>query len=137
MCELIMIDDNPMEHLIMQKMFDRYDLFKDAAYFYDGRPVIDLLKESVQKHKHVPNIILLDLNMPQFSGWQFLEAFEALYPSLNKNIPVYITSLSVSPADKLRARLYPFVKDFYQKPIKKDDMILLYLTYKAIHRIAG
>ncbi|MGY4539613.1 hypothetical protein ACVW0P_004048 [Mucilaginibacter sp. UYNi724] len=40
-----MIDDNQIEHLIMQKMFDRYELFHNADHASDGRVIIDLLSK--------------------------------------------------------------------------------------------
>jgi len=75
--------------------------------------------------------------MPQFTGWEFLEQFKALYPSLKKNIDVYILSSSANPADKMRAKLYPFVKDFYCKPVTRESLERLYLRYRNLERIAG
>ena len=137
MCKLTMIDDNPMDHLIMQKVFDRYDLFKDASYSLDGRLIIDFIKENLLRPERIPDILLLDMDMPQFSGWQFLEQFARLYPAINKDVNIYTLLSSVDPADGSRAKMYPFVKGFYQKPIKKEEMILLYLSYHATGRVAG
>ena len=137
MCELLMIDDNPMDHLIMQKMLNKYELFKDSAHCLDGRIIIEFLNEYKSQPQHLPDIIITDLNMPQFTGWEFLEQFKALYPSLKKNIDVYILSSSANPADKMRAKLYPFVKDFYCKPVTRESLERLYLRYRNLERIAG
>jgi CheY-like chemotaxis protein len=136
MSELLMIDDNPMDHLIIQKMLDRYELFKDSAHCLDGRIIIEFLNEYRAQPEHLPDIILTDLNMPHFSGWEFLEQFNGLYPSLKKTIDVYILSSSANDSDRVRAKLYPFVKDFYRKPVTRECLERLYLTYRD-HRIAG
>lgn len=128
-----MIDDNPLEHFIMQKMLNRYDLFKHAGHYYDGRKVIRLLKGK----RDLPDLIFLDLNMPCLSGMDFLAQFERLYPGFKKPISIYIFSSSTSQADKIRTLAYPFVKGFYSKPMKKEDLELLYMVYRNIDRIAG
>ncbi len=137
MSKVVMIDDNQMEHLIMQKMCDRYELLPDLTHCDDGREILEFLKKNQAKPEELPDIIFLDLNMPQFSGWQFLDQFKKLYPFIKKTINIYIFSSSVDKADKLRSKLYPFVKDFYQKPIKRENLELLFCSYTNINRIAG
>jgi CheY-like chemotaxis protein len=137
MCKLVMIDDNPMEHLIMQRLFDRYDLFPHASHALGGQIIIDFLNENRTNTVELPDIIFLDLNMPGFSGWNFLEQFERLYLSFKKSISIYILSSSICPEEKLRAKQYSFVRDFISKPIKKDRLELLYATHLKITRLAG
>lgn len=113
-----MIDDNPMEHLIMQKMFDCYELFHYASHALSGQVIIDFLKENRTNTVELPNIIFLDLHMSGFSGWDFLEQFERLYLSFQKTISIYIISISssVCPEDMSRAKQYTFVRGFVTKP---------------------
>jgi CheY-like chemotaxis protein len=137
MCKLVMIDDNPMEHLIMQRLFDRYHLFPHASHALGGQIIIDFLNENRTNTVELPDIIFLDLNMPGFSGWDFLEQFERLYLSFKKHIGIYILSSSICTEEKLRAKQYSFVRDFISKPIKKDRLELLYATHLKITRLAG
>jgi len=137
MSQLVMIDDNPMEHLIMQKMLSRYDIFKDSSHCLDGRLIIDFLKEHRSQPDLLPDIIFTDLNMSHYSGWLFLEHFNALHASLMKNIAVYVLSSSADPNDRIRAKQYPFVKEFYQKPIRREWLEQLYLLYNNTDRAAG
>lgn len=137
MCELLLIDDNPMDHLIMQKMLNRYELFKDSAHCLDGRIIVEFLTEYQSQPEHLPDIIITDLNMPHFSGWDFLEQFSALYASLHKTIDVYVLSSSPNPADVTRATRYPFVKDFYRKPVTRECLERLYLKYRNLERVAS
>lgn len=135
MRRLVMIDDNQMEHLIMQKMFDRYELFHNADHASDGRVIIDQLSKERTQTTEIPDIILLDLHMPDFSGWDFLEQFEKLQVSLKKSVRIYIVSSSVNSEDRTRAKKYPFVHDFITKPVKRDRLDLLYANY--LDRIAS
>jgi CheY-like chemotaxis protein len=132
-----MIDDNPMEHLIMQKMFERYELFPNAMYSYDGQAIIDLINKNRQSPAELPDLILLDLNMPGCSGFDFLEQLDKLYLSLSKPICIYIVSSSVDENDRQCAFSYRFVKDFLTKPVKKEKLIALHTYYCQLTRQAG
>jgi len=132
-----MIDDNPMEHLVMQKMFDRYELFYDAAHTTDGQLIIDFLRENRQNTAELPDLIFLDLHMPLCSGFDFLEQFERLCLSFQKPISIYVVSSSVDENDRRRALAYSFVREFITKPIKKDKLERIYATYFNTNRKTG
>jgi CheY-like chemotaxis protein len=137
MCKLVMIDDNPLEHLIMQKMLDTYDLFPGTAHSADGKVIMEFLEENCTNIKHLPDVIFLDLNMPAFSGWDFMSSFAKIYPRLKKPIAIYVLSSSIDPEDINKTKKYPFVKDFIIKPIEKQTLIDLYSIYNHASRIAS
>ena len=60
-----------------------------------------------------PDILLLDINMPGITGWEFLDQLNALGLQAN----VYMYSSSIDPDDVKEARNYPMVKDFINKPL--------------------
>jgi CheY-like chemotaxis protein len=129
MCKLVMIDDNPIEHLIMQRLFDRYKVFGDAVHSLDSRIIIEFLREEGTDETTLPDVIFLDLDMPRFSGWDFLEQFGQLCLHWKKTVSVYIISSSVSEQDRLRSRQFPFVKEFISKPVMKDKLEMLYAVH--------
>jgi len=132
-----MVDDSPLEHLIMQKMLESQAQFQDTVHSLDGRVIIDFLRENFAVPENLPDLILLDLNMPDFSGWDFLAQFAFLAPFITKPVCIYILSSSVDPADKVRALAYPFVKDFFSKPLRREQLEALYLHHRNTDRLAG
>jgi CheY-like chemotaxis protein len=129
MSSIMMIDDNPLEHFIMQKRLRPYPKFRDAAYYADGEAAVAFLR----RQEGLPDLVFLDLYMPCFSGWDVLEQFALLYPFFNKPVCVYIISSSVNAVDKARAMAYPFVKGYYTKPLQKETMESLYTYYAGEH----
>ncbi len=125
-----MIDDNHIEHLILQRMLESYKLFNNTEHSLSAKVVIDDIKKNSSDADNLPDIIFLDLQMPEFNGWDFLNKFKKLYPLLKKKIDVFILSSSINPEDELKTQEYPFVKAFFSKPMKKNTLINLYLSYK-------
>jgi two-component SAPR family response regulator len=62
--------------------------------------------------------IFLDLNMPEMNGWDFLEIIQLL----NIKCSIYILTASINQTDKDRARKYPIVKGYVEKPLYDEDL---------------
>ena len=120
MSKLVLIDDEPVFHKIVQMTIKNTELSKRATYSFDGEVILDYLEEKKLESQSLPDYIFLDLYMPMFDGWDFLNRFQELYKSLEKNIKIYVVTSSVNPADIKRSKLYPFVTTFISKPIMKD-----------------
>jgi CheY-like chemotaxis protein len=125
-----MIDDNPLEHLIMETMLNNYKIFPDMDHSMAGDVTIAYLESNYTHTEKLPDVIFLDLNMPDFSGWDFVKSFAKLYPQLKKTIDIYIVSSSIDPKDLLRSEKYPFVKAYFTKPVNKDTLVNLYSFYR-------
>jgi len=128
---LCIVDDNELDLRIMKLNLLKYPVFKHVLYFYGGLQLIKYLEENKADSSNLPDIIFLDLNMPQFSGWNVLDALETIYPNLCKQVSVYFVSASIIPKDINRALAYDFVKDFIAKPVTKD--ILLSVSKRINH----
>jgi len=125
-CRLAMIDDNPMEHLIFKKLCERHQLFSNAAHFSDARMMLNLLTQEDDTEVCTPDVILLDLQMPEFNGWDFLQHLESVYTQFKKPVYVYVFSSSIDPADKARSSSYSFVTDFISKPMRPEILRMMY-----------
>lgn len=137
MINLLMIDDDPIEHLIMQKMLDKFHLFPDASHSQDARLSMNLIESFYLSPQILPDVIFLDLNMPGFNGWDFLDSFELVYKRIEKPIDVYIISSSIDPKDQLLVDKYPFVKASIGKPVKLETLLSLHSLYQGTPRVAS
>ena len=70
-------------------------------------------------------ILLLDLNMPTMSGWEFLERFERLDEKIKNRLKIYVLSSSVDPRDKERAASNKNVLDYIIKPLTKEIVVTI------------
>jgi CheY-like chemotaxis protein len=91
--------------------------------FKDGAPAYDFILNNLSDTQALPDIILLDLNMPRMDGWKFLEAYESIKDKIDKNISIYILSSSISDKDMVRAKDNALVKDYIIKPMEESRFI--------------
>ncbi|OFY87553.1 MAG: transcriptional regulator [Bacteroidetes bacterium RIFCSPLOWO2_12_FULL_35_15] len=120
---LALIDDDDTFVFLTKKVIEQTNLVEQIKVFANGRDAINFLKENSGKPDLLPEIILLDLNMPIMDGWQFLEDYIHLKPKMGKKITIYIISSSISPHDIERAKGISEVSDFIIKPVTKEKFI--------------
>ena|ERR1035437_4802680 len=127
------IDDDEIVSFIERKIIEQTNLVNQIKVFSHGQEAIDFLKANSINADLLPEIILLDLNMPFMDGFQFLEEFIKLEPRLERKITIYVVSSSVSPNDMNRIKSISEVTDYIIKPITKVlfEKIVRLLTENA------
>lgn len=115
---IFIVDDDLVYHFIMKKLFAKTELNVTTTYFFNGLQAI----EEIKQNKTVPDLILLDINMPICDGWQFLEEFKTIKQSLTKNVLVYLVSSSNDIADTSKCEQFKNeVQKYLNKPMTFDN----------------
>jgi CheY-like chemotaxis protein len=119
------IDDDTIYQIIVTKIIQKTNLFSVTSSFYDGKDGIEALIHAIENKESLPDIILLDINMPVMDGWEFMEEMEKLKPLLNEHISVYISSSSIAIEDKNKSKTYASILGYLSKPITNNDIELI------------
>ncbi|NVK24082.1 MAG: response regulator [Gammaproteobacteria bacterium] len=90
---LILVDDDPDEAYILKQALTQIDEALDLIYFESGDSLLPAIKSVADKK----SVVLLDLNMPHYSGIDLLKNIKK-DTKLN-NTPVIMYSNSSSPQD--------------------------------------
>jgi len=107
-----LIDDDYATNFFNDIMFKKSGLFDEWKIFESATEALRSLKEGV----NTPDIILLDINMPVISGWDFIDKYEALEIENKCNCIVMLsTSLNRFDSEKIEDR--PRVKAYQAKPL--------------------
>jgi CheY-like chemotaxis protein len=67
-------------------------------------------------------LLLLDINMPIMSGWEFLEMFDNLDFEVKDRVKICILSSSIDERDKVRSYANKNVLEFLVKPLTDKDI---------------
>lgn len=110
--KIFLVDDEYINNVISTKILMKIDSKLEIVKFTNPVEAYDEMKNAK------PDLILLDLNMPQFSGWQYLEKMRV------DNMPyqVVILTSSVCKPDNARARTYENVIGYAEKPLNRDEI---------------
>lgn len=114
-----LIEDDPANMYLARIIIEIVDSSVEKISFPDGKPAFEFLDQNKENPALLPDLILLDLNMPQMDGWQFLAAYDKIKDQIAKVIPIYILSSSISESDISRSQSNPLVADFLSKPLEE------------------
>lgn len=114
----MMIDDNILDHTLYRFLIERTGLVEELVSMLDAREALTYLTKNHEK----VDLILLDINMPSMSGFDFLEEVrEMLGDEFTKPIIIMLTT-SMDPKDIDRASRYQMVKDYCNKPLSEQNI---------------
>lgn len=117
---VLVVDDNAIDILIITKLLERAQLFTHIDSVETVPAALTYLADC-QSTNCYPEAILLDVEMPVLSGFDFLK--EVFSKKLLGESPVKIILLtsSISPLDKKQAADYP-IAGYLDKPLKLDSL---------------
>jgi CheY-like chemotaxis protein len=123
---LLIVDDNSFDILYTKKILEKTGQFDHVYAVTDGAEALELFRnyeESRRQHPESfpPLMILLDINMPLMSGFEFLSQYSQLEngPAVDPSVIVMLTSSSFED-DRKRAMQDPLVKDYVVKPMTRQ-----------------
>ncbi len=117
-----LIDDDEIFQFIMKNTIHEINPDIKIQFFTDGEKGIECLKENLDAVNKLPDIILLDLNMPFMDGWEFLNEYKSLKSDLKKEINIYLLTSSNSQQDVERAKEISTLSGYLVKPISRDGL---------------
>jgi CheY-like chemotaxis protein len=111
---VLLVEDNLGDALLAEECFKRTGQKVRLHHVQDGDQCIAFLrKEGKYKQAPVPDLVLLDINMPRMSGHEVMR--ELLADDRLRHLPVVVLTTSSSPAD-IQAMLNQRCSSYIVKP---------------------
>ena len=119
--QLLMAEDDAEDQLLVRRAFEQAHLMNALVIVEDGEELLDYLYQRGRySEAELPDMILLDLNMPRKDGREALQEIKA-DPKL-RHIPVIVLTSSAADEDILRS--YDLgVSAYIEKPVTFDRMV--------------
>ncbi len=107
---LMLIDDDEINNFVNSKLIGLHYPSANIELCLTAKLALENLNNGSN-----PDLILLDLNMPEISGWEFIGEFR----KTKKTIPIIILTSSVNYNDYNKSKQYTEVVDYIDKPLNK------------------
>jgi chemotaxis family two-component system response regulator Rcp1 len=114
---ILLVDDNEGDILLTREALEEARIINKVSIAYDGMQAIDLLKKSALVAGTMPDLILLDINLPKMNGTEVLSIIKT-DPDLRR-IPVIMLTTSSSEKDIL-ASYNNYANCYITKPVDLD-----------------
>jgi len=116
---ILLVEDDYLDVISVKRALAKLNIEHEIHVAHNGADALGLLNGNGPDGKMlVPDVILLDMNMPKMNGLEFLRIIKNYY-SL-KNIKVFVTTTSGEEYDKVSARNLG-ITGYILKPLDFDE----------------
>ena len=109
----LLIDDNYIDNFVTSKILESGNYAENIVILQSPEDAIESLRTGIVK----PDIIFLDVRMPNMSGFEFLEVYDEIDIENKKDIKIFMLSSSLDPTDIKKALVNKYVTQFISKPV--------------------
>ncbi|MFN3529037.1 MAG: response regulator [Bacteroidia bacterium] len=117
---ILLVEDNEGDILLTTEALEEAKILNEVTVVRDGELAIELLQNALLKPATLPDLILLDVNLPKKNGHEVLMSIKN-NPKLC-HIPVIMLTTSSSPAD-IKAAYEEHVNCYIVKPVEAESFI--------------
>jgi CheY-like chemotaxis protein len=117
---VMIIDDNNIDLYIASRVIQKAGFADNVLRYTSAREALQYLKEHTDRIPKLPEVIFVDIYMPDMSGFEFMAAYDGLAPKLKEHCHAYIISSSLDENDIARAHKDKNVVAFHEKPITAE-----------------
>ncbi|MBO9611864.1 MAG: response regulator [Dyadobacter sp.] len=111
-----LIDDSAFDLFIYEKLLIKSGITNSVKTFNSAR---DALKHLIGQAESLPDtIILLDLQMPDMNGFEFIDEFDQLPEALRQKVRIFMLSSTIDTRDIEKAKASQHIIDLLPKPLE-------------------
>ena len=126
MIKIFIIDADLIHHCSAQILIKKYQPNVLITCFAFATEALDFIKTYQNDNSALPDIILLDINMPVMSGFDFLESFVKFDYQLREKMKVYIVSSTVDSREITKVKQCESVDGFFKKPLSWEELSYIF-----------
>jgi CheY-like chemotaxis protein len=120
---VMLIDDNFIDLKINEKIIKITNTFDEIIMCLSAEEALNYLTAHQANSAALPNFILLDIQMPEMNGFDFLEQYRKLPAAFTDQCKIAMLSSTLDFGDIQRAEANPFVVKLLKKPLIPQTLL--------------
>lgn len=125
---ILLVEDNEGDIMLTQEAFEEAKIVTNISVVRDGKEAMDFLnKEGKYTDADLPDLLLLDINLPKKSGHQVLQLIKE--DERLKQISVIMLTTSSSPKD-INLANKNYANGFMTKPLEVNEFLSMIPKFK-------
>ena len=130
----LLVDDDQIFLFLHEHMIRIADPSATIMTIQSSVKAVEYLEDLMQTGQTLPDCILVDLNMPEMNGFEFLEYCSQHMTGSMRHLHIYMVTSSLYESDREKALSFSFIKGFIEKSLSKEivtQMLDLMLKEKS------
>jgi len=119
---VILIDDNEVDLLLHEKLITLQHISRTVLAFNNANKALEFLSSNIALPRIPPTVLLLDIQMPEMDGFDFLDAFDSYPQKIKSQCHVIMVSSSLDYGDINRTYASPMVVKLLRKPLIATEL---------------
>ena len=116
------MDDDNINNFINERLIKKLAISYEVNIVVNGEEALDFLKQKMSSPEFIPDLILLDINMPVMDGFEFLKEYENLMLPNKEKVVITMLTTSTNPGDMARFNKAQ-VSGFVNKPLTEPKIL--------------
>lgn len=113
----LLIDDNVVDRFVHRRLIQHHKIAREIVEIDSGKEALEFLNDALEGKKPMPELILLDLMMPEMDGFQFLKHYEMWVQRSKVRPYLFMVSSTEDDRDLKRARENRHIIRLLRKPL--------------------
>ncbi len=118
--KILLVEDNPADIELTREAFEESDFDNELTVIEDGAEALEYLYECRNQDQQTPEIILLDINLPQVNGLEILQKVKS--DEQLRKIPVVILTSSADDMDIFNS-YQNYCSGYITKPVNIENFM--------------
>ncbi len=120
---VLLIDDSESDNLINRSIILQNNFASSVSSVTSALQGIEYLKNEFSFRERRPDLIFLDIKMPDVDGFGFLKLFDKLDNAIRHQTSIIMLSSSTDLIDYYRAIRNPYVLNYLKKPLNIVELM--------------
>jgi len=98
--KILLVEDDELDVISVERSLKKFQIDVELKTAYNGIEALSLLQNKDNNEHYMPDVILLDMNMPKMNGYEFLKELRSKKEF--SDIKIFVMTTSNESADRIK-----------------------------------